>query len=115
MSPQLTSFVREKVDSGLDASASEVVREALRWFAASGGDPSRVPGLLDLGPPRPGPPLRLCVLDASFAMTWVFADEADPTAEALLTRLEGADSVVVPAVLWSAVAAHAAGVGRWAG
>lgn len=48
LSPQLTEFVREKVDSGLYASASEVVREALRWFAASGGDPRRVPSLLDL-------------------------------------------------------------------
>jgi putative addiction module CopG family antidote len=48
LSPQLTEFVREKVASGLYATASEVVREALRWFAASGGDPRRAPTLLDL-------------------------------------------------------------------
>lgn len=45
--------------------------------------------------------MRLCVLDASFAMAWVFADEANAAADALLDRLAGADSVVVPAVLWS--------------
>jgi putative addiction module CopG family antidote len=48
LSPQLTEFVREKVASGMYATASEVVREALRWFAASGGDPRRAPTLLDL-------------------------------------------------------------------
>jgi predicted nucleic acid-binding protein len=41
------------------------------------------------------------VLDASFAMAWVFADEANALADGLLARLSGADSVVVPAVLWS--------------
>ena len=45
--------------------------------------------------------MRLCVLDASFAMAWVFADEANATADALLARLEARDCVVVPAVLWS--------------
>jgi predicted nucleic acid-binding protein len=45
--------------------------------------------------------MRLCVLDASFAMAWVFADEANALADDLLTRLETSDSVVVPAVLWS--------------
>lgn len=48
LSPNLTEFVRERVSSGLYASASEVVREALRWFAACGGDPRRAPTLLDL-------------------------------------------------------------------
>lgn len=48
LSPQLTEFVREKVAGGLYSTASEVVREALRWFAASGGDPRRAPTLLDL-------------------------------------------------------------------
>ena len=33
LSPQLAKFVREKVESGVYTSASEVVREALRWFA----------------------------------------------------------------------------------
>ena len=45
--------------------------------------------------------MRLCVLDASFAMAWVFPDESVPAADALLTRLETGDCVVVPAVLWS--------------
>ncbi len=45
--------------------------------------------------------MRLCVLDASFAMAWVFADEAHALADALLARLESGDTVVVPAVLWS--------------
>lgn len=48
LSPQLTEFVREKVAGGAYATASEVVREALRWFAASGGDPRRAPTLLDV-------------------------------------------------------------------
>ena len=34
LSPQLASFVRSRVESGAYASASEVVREALRWWAA---------------------------------------------------------------------------------
>ena len=33
LSPQLAKFVRDKVESGVYTSASEVVREALRWFA----------------------------------------------------------------------------------
>ncbi|MBK8098543.1 MAG: type II toxin-antitoxin system ParD family antitoxin [Planctomycetes bacterium] len=33
LSPGLAAFVRSKVDGGLYSSASEVVREALRWFA----------------------------------------------------------------------------------
>lgn len=45
--------------------------------------------------------MRLCVLDASFAMAWVFADEPNPAADTLLTQLATGDSVVVPAVLWS--------------
>lgn len=45
--------------------------------------------------------MRLCVLDASFAMAWVFADEGNPLADGLLERLGKTDSVVVPAVLWS--------------
>lgn len=45
--------------------------------------------------------MRLCVLDASFAMSWVFADEANPTADDLLSRLGSGDSIVVPAVIWS--------------
>lgn len=45
--------------------------------------------------------MRLCVVDCSFAMAWVFADEANPTADALLQRLEHSDSIVVPAVLWA--------------
>lgn len=48
LSPQLAEFVRERVDCGLYASASEVVREALRWYQAAGGDPARAPTLLDL-------------------------------------------------------------------
>ena len=45
--------------------------------------------------------MRLCVVDCSFAMAWVFADEASPIADALLQRLEHSDSIVVPAVLWA--------------
>lgn len=41
------------------------------------------------------------MLDASFAMAWVFADEANALADDLLARLATADTVVVPAVLWS--------------
>jgi putative addiction module CopG family antidote len=48
LSPQLAEFVREKVDSGLYATASEVVREALRWFQAAGADPRQPPTLLEL-------------------------------------------------------------------
>ena len=48
LSRQMHEFVRDKVDSGMYATASEVVREALRWFAASGGDFRKAPTLLDL-------------------------------------------------------------------
>jgi predicted nucleic acid-binding protein len=41
------------------------------------------------------------VLDASFAMAWVLADEGSAFANGLFARLEASDSVVVPAVLWS--------------
>ena len=44
--------------------------------------------------------MKLCVLDCSFAMSWVFADEANSLADSLLNRLRERDSVVVPAVLW---------------
>ena len=37
LSPQLASFIRSRVDTGAYASASEVVRDALRWFAAHDG------------------------------------------------------------------------------
>jgi putative addiction module CopG family antidote len=49
LSPQLASFVRARVESGAYASASEVVREALRWFIAkcANGQPD-VPSLHDL-------------------------------------------------------------------
>ncbi|MBX3464599.1 MAG: type II toxin-antitoxin system ParD family antitoxin [Planctomycetes bacterium] len=40
LSPQLAGFVRSKVDTGAYASASEVVREALRWFAAHADHPT---------------------------------------------------------------------------
>jgi predicted nucleic acid-binding protein len=45
--------------------------------------------------------MRLCVVDCSFAMTWVFDDERSAIADALLARLERQDSIVVPAVLWA--------------
>ena len=45
--------------------------------------------------------MRLCVLDCSLAMSWVFEDERDVVADRLLAHLERADCVVVPAVLWS--------------
>ncbi|MFY9341696.1 MAG: type II toxin-antitoxin system ParD family antitoxin [Planctomycetota bacterium] len=49
LSRQLANFVRAKVDSGAYASASEVVREALRWFAArSGAAFTEAPTALDL-------------------------------------------------------------------
>ena len=44
--------------------------------------------------------MRLCVVDCSFAMAWVFADEKNSAADALLRRLEQGDTIVVPAVLW---------------
>ena len=44
--------------------------------------------------------MRLCVLDSSFALSWVFEDEQNPAAMALQDRLLLGDSVVVPAVLW---------------
>ena len=49
LSPQLAKFVRSKVDSGAYASSSEVIREALRWFAAHGAAAFAVaPTLLDV-------------------------------------------------------------------
>jgi predicted nucleic acid-binding protein len=45
--------------------------------------------------------MRLCVLDSSFALAWVFEDEVEPAAVRLAERLTAGDSVVVPAVLWS--------------
>ena len=49
LSPQLAKFVQSKVKGGLYASASEVVREALRWFAdRQGGARPDAPTLLDV-------------------------------------------------------------------
>lgn len=48
LSPELAKFVRMKVASGLYASASEVVGEALRSFAERTSGASDVPTLLDL-------------------------------------------------------------------
>jgi putative addiction module CopG family antidote len=49
LSPQLANFVRSKVDAGAYASASEVIREALRWFAAHGAAVyTSTPTLLDV-------------------------------------------------------------------
>jgi antitoxin ParD1/3/4 len=49
LSPQLASFVRSRVESGAYASASEVVREALRWFAARGANGlGDIPSMYDL-------------------------------------------------------------------
>jgi putative addiction module CopG family antidote len=47
LSPRLADFVRERVESGAYASSSEVVREALRWFAAR-TDGAEIPTLLDV-------------------------------------------------------------------
>ena len=44
--------------------------------------------------------MRLCVVDCSFAMAWVFEDERTPSADALLDQLDAEHSFVVPAVLW---------------
>jgi predicted nucleic acid-binding protein len=44
--------------------------------------------------------MRLCVLDSSFALAWVFADEQNDLADTLQEQLFRGDSVVVPAVLW---------------
>jgi predicted nucleic acid-binding protein len=44
--------------------------------------------------------MRRCVLDSSFALAWVFADEHNPLADTLQEQLHRGDSVVVPAVLW---------------
>lgn len=44
--------------------------------------------------------MRLCVVDCSFAMAWVFEDERNPLADGLLDRLDADHSFVVPAVLW---------------
>ena len=46
LSPQLARFVRAKVADGNYASASEVMREALRWFAKAMADD--IPTLVDL-------------------------------------------------------------------
>lgn len=43
--------------------------------------------------------MRLCVVDSWFAMAWVFADERNPLADALLDRLDAEHAFVVPAVL----------------
>ncbi|MEZ6037683.1 MAG: type II toxin-antitoxin system ParD family antitoxin [Planctomycetota bacterium] len=48
LSPSLTEFVHERVASGRNASASEVVCEALRWFAACGGEPHQAPTMPEL-------------------------------------------------------------------
>lgn len=48
LSPQLAKFVRSKVESGLYASASEVVREALRRFVERAHSGEEAPNLLDL-------------------------------------------------------------------
>ena len=49
LSPQLAKFIQNKVKGGLYASASEVVREALRWFAdRNGGAGPDAPTLLDV-------------------------------------------------------------------
>lgn len=49
LSRQLANFVRAKVDSGAYSSASEVIREALRWFSARSGTAfPEVPTALDL-------------------------------------------------------------------
>ena len=49
LSPQLANFIRSKVDAGTYASASEVIREALRWFAAHGSAVyASTPTLLDV-------------------------------------------------------------------
>jgi predicted nucleic acid-binding protein len=44
--------------------------------------------------------MRLCVVDCSFAMAWVFEDERNPLADAILSRLGQRDVIAVPAVLW---------------
>ncbi|MBL8732626.1 MAG: type II toxin-antitoxin system VapC family toxin [Planctomycetes bacterium] len=44
--------------------------------------------------------MRLCVVDCSFAMAWVFEDERNALAESLLDQLDAEHSFVVPAVLW---------------
>ncbi len=44
--------------------------------------------------------MRLCVVDCSFALAWVFEDERDTIADELLGRLSNGDSFDVPAVLW---------------
>ena len=44
--------------------------------------------------------MKLCVLDCSYAMSWVFDDEKEERADALLAQLKDHDSLVVPAVLW---------------
>lgn len=45
--------------------------------------------------------MRLCVVDCSFAMSWVFEDERSEVADQLAQRLSERDAIVVPSVLWS--------------
>lgn len=44
--------------------------------------------------------MRLCVVDSSFALSWVFDDERNAIADDLYARCSNGDSFVVPAVLW---------------
>ena len=48
LSPELASFVRERVQSGQYSSASEVVRDALRLLSAQGATRSRETARFDL-------------------------------------------------------------------
>ncbi len=51
----------------------------------------------------------LFVLDASYALTWCFADRATSNTDATLTRLEAAvDSAIVPPI-WKIEVANALG------
>lgn len=45
--------------------------------------------------------MRLCVVDCSFTMAWVFQDEQHPAATELLARLENDGTIVVPSGLWA--------------
>jgi predicted nucleic acid-binding protein len=47
--------------------------------------------------------VRICVVDSSFAAGWIFDDEPNEPARALLDRLRRnrQDTIVVPAVLWA--------------
>ncbi|MFY9341697.1 MAG: type II toxin-antitoxin system VapC family toxin [Planctomycetota bacterium] len=44
--------------------------------------------------------MKLCVVDCSFAMAWVFEDERTEVADALVQRTRERDAIVVPSVLW---------------